>query len=179
MGCSRELEIGHARSRIARFFRISVAVAVALGGTAISASDESQRNADPPPSTSKPAPTRDLRVIIQTRNDEGFVFCALWPDARGYPIEQDRAAHDGSSKRLENQLAQIQFEAVADGEYALACFHDENGNEMLDTNFVGIPTEGTGASNSARGFLGPPSYEAARFVISQGEPNELSIQIDY
>ena len=169
------------RTRHRRFFRISVSLAVvcACGGTSVFASDESESQATDPVSTSEPPPTRGLLVNVETRNDEGFVFCALWPDAQGYPVQRDRAAHDGASKQLKNQIAQIHFEAVADGEYALACFHDENGNKMLDTNFLGIPSEGTGASNDARSFMGPPSYKAARFVISQGKPDVLAIRIDY
>lgn len=169
------------RTRHTRFFRISVSlvVACACGGASVFASDESQSHATAPITTNEPPQTRGLLVNVETRNDEGFVFCALWPNAQGYPIQRDRAIHDGASKQLKNQLAQIHFEAVADGEYALACFHDENGNKTLDTNFLGIPAEGTGASNDARSFMGPPSYKAARFVISQGKPNVLAIIIDY
>ncbi len=36
----------------------------------------------------------------------------------------------------------ITFPDVAAGTYAVACFHDENGNGKLDTGMFGIPTEG-------------------------------------
>jgi len=36
---------------------------------------------------------------------------------------------------------------IPPGTYAIACYHDENDNGKLDTNFLGIPKEGTGASN--------------------------------
>ena len=51
------------------------------------------------------------------------------------------------------------------GEYAIAVFHDSNGNKKLDKNFLGIPKEGYGFSNDARGRFGPPSFKAASFLV--------------
>jgi uncharacterized protein (DUF2141 family) len=45
------------------------------------------------------------------------------------------------------------------GKYGLIAFHDINGNEKLDTNVLGVPTEPYGFSNDARGFLSKPDYE--------------------
>jgi uncharacterized protein (DUF2141 family) len=62
--------------------------------------------------------------------------------------------------------------------YAVSAFHDENSNGNLDTNFMGIPREGVGASNNAKGHLGPPKFEAAAFQFSGGKLN-LKITIKY
>jgi Uncharacterized protein conserved in bacteria (DUF2141) len=40
---------------------------------------------------------------------------------------------------------------------------DENGNGVLDKNFFGVPVEGYGFSNDARGSMGPPAFEKAAF----------------
>ena len=48
----------------------------------------------------------------------------------------------------------------------MAAYHDENGNGKLDTNFLGIPSEGVAASNDAKGTMGPPSYEKAKFAVA-------------
>jgi uncharacterized protein (DUF2141 family) len=45
--------------------------------------------------------------------------------------------------------------------FAVAVFHDENENGIMDRNAIGIPTEPYGFSSGARGITGPPSYEAA------------------
>jgi len=47
--------------------------------------------------------------------------------------------------------------------YAVSVFHDENYNGKLDTNLLGIPREGVGASNDARGNFRPPKFGAAAF----------------
>ena len=50
---------------------------------------------------------------------------------------------------------------LAPGRYALSAFHDENDNGELDTNLMGIPSEGYGFGNDASAAFGPPSFEAA------------------
>jgi uncharacterized protein (DUF2141 family) len=74
--------------------------------------------------------------------------------------------------------ARCAFAPVPPGTYAVACFHDENGNGVLDAGVFGIPKEGVVASNHAKGFLGPPSCEAARFVIGT-EATQLTLRIAY
>ena len=44
---------------------------------------------------------------------------------------------------------------------AVAAYHDENGDQDLNRNSFGIPTERYGFSRNARGLTGPPSFEQA------------------
>ena len=60
----------------------------------------------------------------------------------------------------------------------MSVFHDENCNGKLDTKFMGIPREGVGASNDARGHMGPPKFDAAAFQFSGGRA-DLKITINY
>jgi uncharacterized protein (DUF2141 family) len=62
------------------------------------------------------------------------------------------------------------------GEYAVKVFHDENGNDQLDTRMFGIPAERYGFSNNVRGTLGPPDYSDARFVLDTAE-HAISIEV--
>lgn len=62
------------------------------------------------------------------------------------------------------------------GEYAVKIYHDENANGKLDTRMLGIPAEGYGFSNNARGKYGPPDYEEAAFMIS-GETTRMEIEV--
>lgn len=106
---------------------------------------------------------RRLYVVVHTRHDRGRVFCALWRGREGYPTEHERAVGRALDRTIEGHEAVCLFEDVSPGEYAAAIFHDENGNNDLDTNVFGIPSEGTGASNDASNPFGPPSYDDARF----------------
>ncbi len=53
------------------------------------------------------------------------------------------------------------------GEYAIAVFHDKNGNGEMDRNFIGLPKEPYGFSNNARGTFGPPKWKKAKVSISE------------
>lgn len=45
----------------------------------------------------------------------------------------------------------------------------------MDTNFFGIPKEDYGCSNNARGFMGPPKYDDAKFQLSENKTIEIKI----
>jgi uncharacterized protein (DUF2141 family) len=59
----------------------------------------------------------------------------------------------------------VNIDSLPAGEYAFGIFHDENDNQVLDQNFLGIPKEGFAFSNNAMGNFGPPSYNQAKFSI--------------
>jgi len=61
------------------------------------------------------------------------------------------------------------FPALPDGVYAVSVFHDENMNERLDKNFMGVPKESYGASNNPKKKMGPPNFDEAKFQLSGTE----------
>ena len=58
------------------------------------------------------------------------------------------------------------------GEYAIRIMHDVNGNDELDANFVGMPTEPYAFSNNAKGRFGPASWADASFTLA-GEVTQV------
>lgn len=111
------------------------------------------------------------------RSDQGQVLCALFSSAAGFPKKADRAVAHATSK-IVGRHAACEFQGVPPGAYAISVFHDENSNGKLDTNFMGIPREGVGASNHAKGRFGPPKFSAAAFQHSGGQTN-MEICINY
>jgi uncharacterized protein (DUF2141 family) len=100
-------------------------------------------------------------VVPGLASNEGKVIIALFDSAEGF--EKEGAFVRSAFVEPENRRAVWTFGDLPFGEYALRLFHDENGNEKLDTNWVGIPKERYGFSNDARGKFGPPGYDAAKF----------------
>ena len=80
--------------------------------------------------------------------------------------------------KVRDKEARCDFENIAPGTYALAIVHDENMNGKLDTNWLGIPTEGYAFSNDAKALLGPPSFSAASFSYNTGNL-EMTISMHY
>jgi uncharacterized protein (DUF2141 family) len=115
--------------------------------------------------------------IAGLRTDKGQVICSLYSSADGFPkIDGKAIAH--SKGLIANRHADCEFSGVQQGTYAISVFHDENANGRLDTNFLGIPREGVGASNNARGHFGPPKFRDASVRYSGGHM-DLRIMITY
>ena len=111
------------------------------------------------------------------RNDKGQVLCALYSSADGFPTNGEKALAQAKSP-ISDGHAVCEFPGVAAGTYAVSTFHDENSNGKLDRNFMGIPREGVGASNNAKGHFGPPKFDSAAFRFS-GSRLVLKIAINY
>jgi uncharacterized protein (DUF2141 family) len=72
----------------------------------------------------------------------------------------------GLSEKINNNRCFIIINNLKPGKYSFKYFHDENGNKALDTNWIGIPTEGFGFSNNVWGIFGPPAVEKTIFEIN-------------
>ena len=119
-----------------------------------------------------------IRVeVAGLHNDKGKVVCALFSSPVDFPKRVDKAVAHTSSE-IAQAHAFCEFPGIASGTYAVSVFHDENSNGKMDTNLMGIPREGVGASNDAKGHFGPPKFEAAAFRFSGGR-QDLKITIYY
>jgi uncharacterized protein (DUF2141 family) len=112
------------------------------------------------------------------RSTSGKIGCLLYGSERGFPTDPLAASQSRWCPIAIAKTASCRFDDVAAGTYAIACFHDENNNDKLDTGLFGIPTEGVGVSNGAKGFMGPPKFRDARFSYS-GHAGHVAIRIAY
>jgi uncharacterized protein (DUF2141 family) len=115
--------------------------------------------------------------VFCLRHDKGQAVCALFSSAADFLKKGEKAAARSTSA-ISDRHAVCEFHGVAPGTYAISVFHDENSNGKLDTNFMGIPREGVGASNNAKGHLGPPKFAAAAFQFKGGRL-EMKITMNY
>jgi uncharacterized protein (DUF2141 family) len=111
------------------------------------------------------------------KDDQGKVHASLYASEDGFPTKPEKAIRQVDVK-ITGGRARVVFEGIAPGGYAVAAYHDENGNGKLDTGFLGIPTEGLASSNDAKGFMGPPSFEKARVEVAPGE-NRITVNVSY
>jgi uncharacterized protein (DUF2141 family) len=115
-------------------------------------------------------------AVSGMHNDKGTLYLSLYNSEKGYP-KDPKAAFRLTYGPIVNGISTFRFTNLPQGTYAIACFHDENGNGKLDANFFGIPTEGTGTSNNAAGFLGPPKFRDAKFALNRN--TAITIRIRY
>lgn len=115
--------------------------------------------------------------VAKLRSNAGQVGCTIYDGPKGFPTDHT-AARQQRWCPIDKQSATCTFGPLGAGVYAVACFHDENGNGKMDTGLFGIPTEGTVVSNNAKGFMGPPSFEKARFSFG-GVAAEMTLPMGY
>ena len=113
-------------------------------------------------------------VLEGLRSTTGLVQACLtadpdhFPDCKGDPSARHLTVSAG---------APLSFPDIPSGHYAVAVFHDENGNGKLDTYF-GIPAEGIGFSRNPRLIFGPPGFAAAAFVVT-GDVVSETVKVKY
>jgi uncharacterized protein (DUF2141 family) len=116
--------------------------------------------------------------ILNIRNSTGTVACALFDTPDGFPLEFLSSATNVMVIKIRKSQARCDFEDIPPGTYAMAVIHDENMNGKLDTNWMGIPTEGYGFSNGAKAATGAPSFSAASFKYD-GQNVDLTMSLQY
>jgi uncharacterized protein (DUF2141 family) len=115
-------------------------------------------------------------TVSGIHSDKGTLYLSLYNSEKGFPKDPKGAIRLGHT-RIVNGISTFRLDKLPKGTYAVACFHDENGNGKLDANFFGIPTEGTGSSNNAAGFLGPPKFRDAKFPLDHD--TAITVRIKY
>ena len=97
--------------------------------------------------------------ITELKNNDGKVMIEL--------LDKDQNTIAYSMGIIVDNQSTVEFKDLNAGTYAVQYYHDENNNEKMDTGTFGIPLEGYGFSNDARGFMGPPDFEDELFTLGK------------
>ena len=112
-------------------------------------------------------------IITGFTNETGN--CRFAIDNSEFVYESDDTVWIGKVLPIINEKVIVVIDSLEYGEYAVRVFHDENKNEIVDTNIFGIPTEDYGYSNNASSWFGPPSWDKAKFIFDK---TEMTIEIE-
>ena len=126
------------------------------------------------------ASAADLVVRIEgLRSADGDIRVAVHRRAAGVDFP-DSAGAVKAAMRPAGETGDLVFAGLPPGDYAIAAFHDEDRDGDLNTNLLGMPTEGYGFSNDARGMFGPPGFDAAAFTINAGDERpSVTVKLGY
>ncbi|WP_299764819.1 DUF2141 domain-containing protein [uncultured Dokdonia sp.] len=125
-------------------------IALILGTTAMFAQQDAS------------ATLQDIHVTItDIDNDEGMLYIGLYSSEDTFLSK----LYKGTRSEIKDGKVIVRLKDIPEGTYAVTVFHDENSNQKLDTNFMGIPKEDTGCSNNAKGFMSAPKWKDAKFEL--------------
>ena len=115
----------------------------------------------------------DLTVTIDRIDKvQGTLMISLFDSREAY--QQDGKPFWAAKHAVVDKSVSFTLHGVPAGDYAAKVFHDENDNGSMDSNVLGIPSEGYGFSNNG-GRFGPSSYEDAKFALQ--DQGAISIQL--
>lgn len=115
--------------------------------------------------------------ISNLENNKGVCIVCLYDNAKAYAGKGEpvRCVTVG----IANKLATASFDNIAEGTYAISVIHDANSNKKFDTNFLGIPTEGYGASQNKLPFAAAPKFDENKFIVTSNSTTTSNIKLRY
>ncbi|MBC29503.1 MAG: hypothetical protein CMH48_01530 [Muricauda sp.] len=96
-------------------------------------------------------------------SSEGKINVAVYNSEDGF-LKFDKV-FKCDSIAAQKGVTHLSIKNLPAGEYALAIFYDENGNNKLDTNWLGIPKEKVAFSNAKMKTFGPPNFKECSFKV--------------
>lgn len=117
-------------------------------------------------------------IVVQLngiKQPAGQVLLSLFNNDDGFPTKPEKAFKWAKAKVTSSSLI-ISLDGLPPGKYAIAVVHDENENEVMDTNFFGLPKEHYGISNNVTGTIIPPTFEEAKFTVT-GKRDTIKIEM--
>lgn len=104
----------------------------------------------------------DIVVIFSPLNsNDGHLLVEL--------NDENKETIGAFSEKIVDNKSVVVLKDLKPGKYAFKYFHDENDDEKLNTNFVGMPKEGFGFSNNAKGTFGIPSFDKMIFEVTKSD----------
>jgi uncharacterized protein (DUF2141 family) len=113
-------------------------------------------------------------IVGNLKNKSGNLYIGWYNNAATFP-QKDRAVFFKIVKVSGQKELPVSFNDIPAGNYAIAVYLDENGNGLLDKNFIGVPKELYGFSNNITHAMHAPSFEESTVKFDQGRSD---IQID-
>jgi uncharacterized protein (DUF2141 family) len=104
----------------------------------------------------------------------GEIYIGLYDKSRDFKSLE--YAYKRQVAKTDAKSLKVHFDDIVNGKYALSLFQDENNNQKLDKNFLGIPKEGYGFSNNPK-TLTEPTFNDAVFEVKGN--TQLQVKVCY
>ena len=112
--------------------------------------------------------------ITGIASSNGHVLVALYDNAGDW-TKPEVAKYTRKAPASKGAML-IEFAHLAPGEYAIAALHDADDSGDMTFSSFGLPKEGYGFSNDARGMFSAPDYEACTFKFGRSGMISLNVK---
>ena len=112
--------------------------------------------------------------VIDLRAHNGQLIFGVFTSADGFPTERGKSVN-WQVKPADADKVVFTCE-LPPGEYGASVLHDENLNDKMDKNLLGIPKEGYGVTNNPKPKRRAATFQESLFKLpSQGATMTISI----
>ena len=122
-------------------------------------------------------------TVTKLRSKKGKVRILLAKDAKNFQANNPKDVDAGKVFFRETPADQDRilfvFPTLDSGDYAFKVIHDENNNQILDTNLLGIPTEGLAVSHQPKMRPNMVNFDKAKFQIRASQTKVFEIPMLY
>ena len=121
-------------------------------------------------------PSENPKLVLKISNIQkmqGDIKIGIFKSDSSF-LKEDLALKNYSIKVIKN-TAFITITDLPKGEYAISMFHDENSDNKMNTNFIGIPKEPYGFSNNVKPKMSAPKYKECKFNFSDDKTLEIKL----
>jgi uncharacterized protein (DUF2141 family) len=111
-------------------------------------------------------PEKTARLTIELKgmtSSSGKIYVALYRQGDAFPSFSGK--YKGVLVDADQKPVQVVFNRIPADTYAVATFHDENNNGVMDKNAFGVPSEIYGFSNNVRKTFSAPTFSDAAFGL--------------
>lgn len=122
----------------------------------------------------KENPVFSLQIdVTGIETGDGYIFIAIYAKPEDFLSE---TMFKGLRIPVQNRKVLKTTLELPQGSYAMAVFHDENSDGVMNRNFFQVPTEPYGFSNKARAILNPPRWDEAAISLNSHKTEVISLK---
>ncbi len=111
--------------------------------------------------------------VEQVPSSDGNINIALYNTDSSF-LNTESAFYSMSVNASEG-ITTLVLNDIPKGTYAIALYHDEDANNELKTNWLGIPKEKVAFSNAKMKTFGPPKYKECSFEVAKDISLKISL----
>lgn len=117
-------------------------------------------------------------TISNIRTNKGQLCVAIFDNEDGFKKEQPCWKKSYPKSSIE-QGKFVMTICITPGTYGLSVLDDENGNEKMNYNMIGVPQEGFGFSGYLHKGIRKPSFNNFIFRVEENQLLKITVEMKY
>jgi uncharacterized protein (DUF2141 family) len=116
--------------------------------------------------------------ITGIRAEKGQIVISVFKDSESYLKEEPFVNKIFLKEVVTDGKMDVQF-TLEPGIYGLCLLDDENNNEKMEYNILGMPKEGFGFSDYYTSGFTRPKFESFKFTLTENQEKRITIKVRY